>query len=174
MKKIFFSLTLLFFSSLSSKGQKYEVDHFEVDQSGMATVYLVNENNQTKTVTIRALINPDTRGRNARLTGRQGLLLSPIIRPGGWEQNNYGETVCQGFSYNLGFTASFATVYIIEGSWNQDGTKISYSGREESVIYNTPNPSDWVNKYGVGEYEIPNFTQSVTVNKVDTRYIGNF
>lgn len=167
MKKIFF--VVFFFAAIAASGQKWSVDHFTVNQNGIATVYLTNDKGETKAVNIRAIINPkyNERGQavSGAVEGRQGIMLTAPIRPGGWEKDARGNISPVGFQYNVGFDAYSATVYIIEGSWSPDGTKLNYTGREEVVNYNTPNPAGWVSQYAPETYELCNFCLSVSVSK---------
>jgi hypothetical protein len=167
MKKIIFSLMLLIATS-TCFAQKWSVDHFEVSQNGIATVYLVNDNGETKVVNIKAIVNPqyNTQGKTVggATQNRQGLMLTPPIKPGGWEKNYYGDWVPVGFSYNMGFYTHTSTIYVIEGSYKADG-KLRYDGREQVCNTNTHNPGNWVSQYSYNTFQIPNFYQVVTVSK---------
>lgn len=164
MKKMIF-VFVLFAVTLSVNSQKLSVESFTVNQNGIATVTLSNGSIRN----IRAIINPryNERGRavNGAVEGRQGLMLTPPIKPGGWEKDAQGNIVPVGFNYNPGFDAYNGTVYIIEGSWSPDGTKLNYTGREEVVNYNTPNPAGWVMQYTPETYELPCFCQPVAISK---------
>ena len=167
MKKVFFFL--FFFAAITAYGQKWSVNNFTVSQNGIATVYLVNEKGQNKTVNVRAIINPkyNERGRaiSGAVDGRQGIMLTPPIRPANWEKDASGNIVPVGFQYNVGFSPYSGTVYIIEGSWSPDGTKLNYTGREEVCNYSTPNPAGWISQYTPETYELCNFCLPVGISK---------
>ncbi len=166
MKKIFCLIAI--FASVSVFGQKWSVDSISVGRDRVATVYLTNENGQTMIKNIRAIVNPvyNQRGQleGGNLDGRQGLMLTPPIKPSSWEKDASGNIVSVNFSHNAGSSANEALVYIVEGYYSEGGS-IVYKGREETVIFNAFNPADWVRQYKVNSYEIPNFCIPVSVTK---------
>ena len=169
MKKVIFSLVLLVFTA-TSFAQKWEFHHFTVNANGMATVYFTNESGGTMVRSIKAVINHSKYDQSGNLTGgnvqfRDGLMLTPPIRPQAWIKNDNGSISREGFTYNTGFTERTATVLIIEGSLDPNGKTLNYNPREVVCDVTTWNPGNWVLKYPVNNYEIPNFVQVMTVSK---------
>jgi len=168
MKKIFllFALAITVFTATA---QKWSVDHFEVNQSRMATVYLINEKGEVMVKNIRVFVNPtyNQRGQlvGGSLDNRGGIMLTPPIRPGIWETDGSGNRVAVNFGYNTGCSSNTALVYIIEGYVQPNGS-IDFSGREETVEFSsTFNPADWVRQYSPDSYTIPYFCLPVQVTK---------
>ncbi len=178
MKKIFLLFAALVLTVFTATAQKWSVDHFEVNQARMATVYLINEKSEVMVKNLRVFVNP-TYNQQGMLTGgsldnRGGLMLTPPIRPGIWESDGGGNKVPVNFGYNTGCSPNTALVYIIEGYIQSDGS-ITFSGREETVEFSTTfNSADWVRQYSVDSYTIPYFCLPVQVTKhyASARYFG--
>ena len=169
MNKLYLMLFFLFTSHLSNS-QTISVDSFKVkvNKDGYATCYLSNG----KQVVIKAIINPylDNSGneKGGSMENRQGLMLTPPIRPGVWEKDGHGKFVVVGFAHNTGFNFKSGTIFIVEGYWNDDHASIIYNGIKQTCYWgDSPDAATWVKQYAQNKYEIPNFVQTVPVTKFD-------
>ncbi len=167
MKKILFFFC--FITSYSVYGQNITVDSFTVGRDYVATVYLSDGSVEN----IRAIINPGEKAsQRAIWEGRQGILLSPPVKPGGYENGSpVGPTI-----YNPGFTRSRSYLYIVEGTYKHGTNTIEYKGRFQQCIANVPNEAEWLLQYNAATKSIPDFrpiVASVTKSAEIKDYITN-
>ncbi len=168
MKKFIFSLVLMFATTVCF-AQKWSFHHYTVNKNARATVYFTNENGETMVKSFKVIINHSQYDKSGNLTGgatekRDGLMLTPPIRPRAWIKNDNGSITSENYAFNIGCSANTALVFIIEGTMNKDGV-IEYLPQEVPCLMNTHDPGNWVSQYDVNSYKIPNFVQPMVVTK---------
>ena len=166
MKKILSSVLLFSAITISANSQKWSYDHFEILKNGLAVIYLKNEETgKIMDVPTQPVINPGTTSNSfSKLSGRQGVMITPPIRPGGWELRA-GKYVPVDYTFNTGFDDNHVTVLIVEGVWSPDGKTLSYSCRQKKCRCPVQNPYNWVRKYTENSYELPWFYDVIDVMK---------
>ncbi len=170
MKKVLLSLTVIFFFVSTVKSQKWEPVSFTVGEDCMATVTLKNELGQIMTKNIRAILS------GKYVENRQGLLLSPPLRPERWEvDKNTEQPVIVNSKCNPGFSIEsgccYGQVCIVEGYYIQGGKAINWSIRNQTVSFATFSDS-WLDYYEPYTYKVPNFCMEVSVNKRGSSYFN--